>query len=55
MSLTGVSIFALILIAALVVPALILGFYLAPWFFLIMVGLIVVPFLFLLRSAPAES
>ena len=41
---------AAILLVVLVGPALILGLFVAPWFFLILVGLILIPLLFVNRG-----
>jgi hypothetical protein len=43
---------SIVLVIAIAAPAIVLGLTVAPWFFLILVGLVVVPFLFLRRSVP---
>jgi hypothetical protein len=45
----------LVVLAALVLPALLLGFMVAPWFFLLMLLAAVVPLFFLIRSAPTDA
>ena len=40
----------IVLILAIAAPAIVLGLTLAPWFFLILLGLIVVPLLYIIRS-----
>jgi fatty acid desaturase len=44
------TIFAIVLLVCLVGPAIILGIYVAPWFLLIMLGLVVIPLLFIDRG-----
>ena len=51
MSPKNTKLFAVILLLVFVVPAVVLGLYVAPWFFLIMVGLIFIPLLFLKQGS----
>jgi hypothetical protein len=44
------KIYAAVLLVVLVGPALVLGIYVAPWFFLIMLGLLLIPLLFINRA-----
>jgi hypothetical protein len=46
---------ALVLLAALILPGLLLGLMVAPWFFLLMLLAAVVPLFFLIRSAPTDG
>ena len=48
------TIFAIVLLVVLVAPAVVLGLYVAPWFFLIMLGLIVIPLLFIDRGVKTK-
>lgn len=50
MSMKNNRLLAIILLVALVVPAIVLGLLVAPWFFLIMIGLVVIPLLFINRG-----
>lgn len=44
------KIYAAILLVVLVIPAVVLGLLVAPWFFLIMIGLVVIPLLLIDRD-----
>jgi len=44
------KLYAVILLAVFVGPALILGFFVAPWFFLLMLGVVLIPLLFINRG-----
>jgi hypothetical protein len=45
------TIFAIVLLVVFTIVPVLLGLYVAPWFFLVMVALIVVPFLFILGAS----
>jgi hypothetical protein len=46
----NINIMAVILLVVFVAPAVVFGLYVAPWFFLIMLGAAVIPLLYLIKT-----
>ena len=49
------SIAAIVLLLVLVVPAVIFAFFVSPWFLLILIGMVVIPLLFIDRGMDTKS
>ena len=49
------SIAAIVLLLVLVVPAVIFAWFVSPWFLLILIGMVVIPLLFIDRGVDTKA